>query len=79
MNQKIGRLMGAIDSYSGPPTARQLTDVDELSTELEPALAAVKKLTDEDLPRLNKMMADAGVPYVSADTAPPAPQGRRGR
>ena len=79
VNQKLGRLMGAIDSYSGPPTARQLADVDEYSTELEPALAVVKKLTDEDLPRLNKMMADAGVPYVSADTAPAAPQGRRGR
>jgi hypothetical protein len=36
-------------------------------------------LTDEDLPRLNKMMADAGVPYVSADAGPAAPQGRRGR
>ena len=57
--------MGAIDSYSGPPTARQVADVDVLSAELEPALAVVKKLTDEDLPRLNKLMADAGVPYVA--------------
>jgi hypothetical protein len=71
--------MGAIDSYSGPPTARQLADADELESELQPALAAVKKLTDDDLPRLNKMMADAGVPYVSADPAPAAPQDRRGR
>ncbi len=79
LNQKIGRLMGAIDSYSGPPTARQVADIDELAKELEPALAVVKKLTDEDLPRLNKMMADAGVPYISADTDPATPQGRRGR
>ena len=71
--------MGAIDSYSGPPTTRQIADVDELTKELEPALAAVKKLTDEDLPRLNKVMADAGVPYVTADAGPVAPQGRRGR
>jgi hypothetical protein len=29
-------------------------------TELQNGLAVVKKLTDEDLPRLNKMMAEAG-------------------
>ena len=52
VNQKIGRLMGSIDNYSGPPTARQLDDIDQASAELEPALAVVKKLTDEDLPRL---------------------------
>jgi photosystem II stability/assembly factor-like uncharacterized protein len=79
VNQKIGRLMGAIDSFSGPPTDRQMADIDQSAAELEPALAAVKKLTDEDLPRLNKTMLDAGVPYVTADTAPAPPQGRRGR
>jgi hypothetical protein len=70
VNQKIGRLMGSIDNYSGPPTARQLDDINQASGELAPALATVKKLTDEDLPRLNKMMADAGVPYVTADVRP---------
>jgi photosystem II stability/assembly factor-like uncharacterized protein len=70
VNQKIGRLMGSIDSFSGPPTARQLEDIQQASAELEPGLAAVKKLEDEDVPRLNKMMADAGVPYVTADARP---------
>jgi len=70
VNQKIGRLMGSIDGYSGPPTARQLEDINQASAELEPGLAAVKKLEDEDVPRLNKMMADAGVPYVTADARP---------
>jgi photosystem II stability/assembly factor-like uncharacterized protein len=68
VNQKIGRLMGSIDSYSGPPTARQLEDIKQASDELEPALTTVNKLADEDVPHLNKMMADAGVPYVTADT-----------
>jgi hypothetical protein len=68
VNQKIGRLMGSIDGYSGPPTARQLDDINQASAQLEPALATVKKLTDEDVPKLNKMMADAGVPYVTADS-----------
>jgi hypothetical protein len=70
VNQKVGRLMGSIDSYSGPPTARQLEDLNQASAELEPGLAAVKKLADEDVPRLNKMLADAGVPYVTADVRP---------
>jgi hypothetical protein len=47
-----------------------LEDVNQASVELEPGLAAVKKLEDEDLPRLNKMMADAGIPYVTADVRP---------
>ncbi|HTA67667.1 MAG TPA: hypothetical protein VK776_05295, partial [Bryobacteraceae bacterium] len=66
LNQKIGRLMSSIDGYAAAPTDRQLTDIDLASTELGPALASVNKLTNEDVPRLNKMMADAGVPYVSA-------------
>jgi hypothetical protein len=70
VNQKIGRLMGSIDSYSGPPTARQLEDIKQASDQLEPALATVNKLADEDVPHLNKMMADAGIPYVTADTRP---------
>ena len=70
VNQKIGRLMGSIDSYSGEPSARQMEDVNQASAELEPAIALVKKIADEDLPRLNKMMAEAGVPYVTADVRP---------
>jgi photosystem II stability/assembly factor-like uncharacterized protein len=66
VNQKIGRLMGAIDGYAAAPTERQFTDIDQASAELAPALASVNKLANEDVPRLNKMMADAGVPYVSA-------------
>jgi hypothetical protein len=66
LNQKIGRLMGAIDGYSAAPTERQFTDIDLEAGELGPAVASVNKLANEDVPRLNKMMADAGVPYVSA-------------
>jgi photosystem II stability/assembly factor-like uncharacterized protein len=66
VNQKLGRLMGAIDGYAAAPTERQFTDIDQASAELAPALVSVNKLANEDVPRLNKMMADAGVPYVSA-------------
>ena len=66
LNQKIGRLMGSIDGYAAAPTERQMTDIDLASAELGPALASVNKLANEDVPQLNKMMADAGIPYVSA-------------
>jgi hypothetical protein len=66
LNQKIGRLMGSLDGYAAAPTDRQLTDIDLASAELAPALVSVNKLANEDVPRLNKMMAGAGVPYVSA-------------
>jgi hypothetical protein len=61
--------MGAIDGYAAPPTERQFIDIDQASAELGPALASVNKLANEDVPRLNKMMADAGVPYVSTGPA----------
>jgi hypothetical protein len=71
--------MGAMDGYAGAPTARQMADIDASSAALQQGLAEVKKLTDEDLPRLNKMMADAGVPYVTAEAGPAPVQGRRGK
>jgi hypothetical protein len=41
-------------------------------------MTAVNKLVDEDLPRLNKAMAEAGVPYITINPeAVPAP-GRPG-
>ena len=66
LNQKIGRSMGSIDGYAAAPTERQMTDIDLVSAELGRALASVNKLANEDVPQLNKMMADAGIPYVSA-------------
>jgi hypothetical protein len=48
----------------------KLEDINQASAELEAAAVVVKKLADEDVPKLNKMMAEAGVPYVTADTRP---------
>jgi photosystem II stability/assembly factor-like uncharacterized protein len=78
VNMKITRLMGSIDSYSAAPTAKQVEDMATARAELNEGLAAVKKLTDEDLPKLNKLMTDAGVPYVTVETVPAQPTGRRG-
>jgi hypothetical protein len=70
VNQKLTRLMFSIDSYNAAPTARQITDIDQASAELHDAVTVLNKISNEDLPRLNKMMAESGVPYI---TVPPSP------
>jgi photosystem II stability/assembly factor-like uncharacterized protein len=78
ISQKIGRLMGALDSYSAAPTARQLADIQQIESELMPALTQVNQLFDE-MPKLNKTLADAGVAYFTVDlNNVPPPQGGRG-
>jgi len=78
VTQKINRLMGSIDGYSSAPTSRQMSDIEQCSAELKAGLAEVNKLWDE-VPKLNKQMLDAGVPYFKIDvnTVPP-PAGRGG-
>ena len=80
VTQKIGRLLSGIDGYSSAPTSRQMTDIDEAAAQLRTAAAEVDKLWDE-VPKLNKMLTDAGVPYftVNVNAVPaPAPFGRGG-
>ena len=79
VSQRIGRVAGQIDSYSSTPTARQMADIDEAAADVKDGVAEVNKLFDE-MPRLNKTLADAGVPYFTADpnSVPPAPGGRGG-
>jgi len=78
VNQKITRLMGGIDGFSGPPTARQLAEVEEAAQQLQQASATVDTLY-ADFPKLNKALAEAGAPYMGIDlNAVPAPTGGRG-
>ncbi len=70
---------GQIDSYSSAPTARQIADIDESAAEVRDGAAEVNKLFDE-MPRLNKTLADAGVPYFCSGSqqCSAAPKGGRG-
>jgi hypothetical protein len=78
VNQQITRLLGSIANYPGAPTSKQLIDIDQCGAELKQGLAEVGKL-DGDIPKLNKMMAEAGIPYVTIDTTNVhAPAGGRG-
>ena len=77
VTQKINRLMGVIDSYSAPPTTRQLADLEEAKAQLQKGLAMVNALWEE-VPKLNKMMIEAGVQYftVNPESVPAAGRGR---
>jgi photosystem II stability/assembly factor-like uncharacterized protein len=78
VNQKITRVLFSIDGFSGPPTARQLAEVDEAAQQLREASAAVDALYAE-FPRLNQALAAAGAPYMGIDlNSVPAPTGGRG-
>jgi hypothetical protein len=78
VTQKIARLMTTIDGYSAAPTSRQMADLNEASAQLQTGITEVNRLWDE-VPKLNKVMQDAGVPYFAVTLAGPAqPAGRGG-
>ncbi len=70
VSQRITRLLGAIDAYAPAPTADQLAQVKQLRTEMTDVNAKMKQIVADDLPKLNKLMNDAGVPHVTL-AAPP--------
>ena len=78
VTQKIQRLMFSIDGYSAAPTVRQMADIQDASAQLKTGIAQVDALWDE-VPKLNKMMTEAGVPYFSVNLTPAPPTGGLGR
>ena len=67
--QRIGRLMGAIEGYSAAPTPQQVEELAVVSKLVGESSIGVKKLVDEDLATLNKLMNEAGIPHITS--APP--------
>ncbi|HMC21014.1 MAG TPA: hypothetical protein VKL19_04155 [Thermoanaerobaculia bacterium] len=62
---RITQLLGGVENYAAAPTAWQLDQIKVLQTMLTTASAESRKLTQEDLPALNKMMNEAGVPHIA--------------
>jgi formiminotetrahydrofolate cyclodeaminase len=77
VSQRIAALLSTIDGYAFAPTSGQLAEIPRLRTEMTEVDAKIKKLIDEDLPALNKLMNDAGVPHISIADQAPAGGGRR--
>jgi len=79
VSQRIGTLLNAIDGYAFPPTSEQVAEIPRLRAEMTSVDAQIKQLIDEDLPALNKLMNDVGVPHISLEGQAPSAGGRRGR
>ena len=77
VTQKIARLMTSIDGYTAAPTSRQMADLADASAQLQTGIAEVNRLWDE-VPKLNKTMQDAGVPYFAVTLGGSAQPGGRG-
>jgi hypothetical protein len=76
ISQRINRLMSAVDGYALKPTADQRAEMDELEKEMLDTDAKMKQLIEDDLPRLNKLISNSGVPFIAPTVET---DGRRGR
>jgi hypothetical protein len=69
--QRITRLLGAVDGYALAPTPDQLAQIKQLRAEMASIDPKMKQLVAEELPKLNKLMNDAGVPHITIEGEPP--------
>ena len=72
--QRVTQVLGAMEGFTAAPTTWQLDQIKILQPQLTDAAGAVRKLAQEDLPALNKLMNDAGVPHIILP-GPPRPSG----
>ncbi len=68
-------LLDDLDGFAAAPSGRQKEKLAELTPLVSDASAQVKKISEEELPALNKKMNDAGIPHIVP--APPPPRGGR--
>jgi hypothetical protein len=57
--------MGGLEGYTAAPTPWQLDQIRILQGKLNEAQAAARKV-QEEVPALNKMMNEAGIPHIAA-------------
>jgi len=75
--QRVGRLIGSIEGYTAAPTSWETEEIEVVAKLMTDALAQLRKLEEEDLASLNKMMNEAGIPHVAPATPPGGAGGRR--
>jgi photosystem II stability/assembly factor-like uncharacterized protein len=63
---RIAAIIGAIDGYTAPPTPSQQEQIQALSSELRTVLTDINKLSEQDIPSLNKQLANNNVPFLTA-------------
>ncbi len=75
--ERVQDLLDDVDGYSAVPSGQQFGQLEEFTKLVADASAQLKRLVDEDLAGLNKMMNDAGIPHIRPSAAEPARPGRR--
>ena len=78
ITQRLGQLLGGVESYTAGPTAWQLDQIKLLQGMLTDANTAAQKLSKDDLAALNKMINDAGIPHIVVPGAGRQGAGPRG-
>jgi hypothetical protein len=73
---QVQNLMNDLDGFAAAPNGQQKEKLAELAPLVNDASAAVKNISEVELPALNKKMNDAGIPHIVP--APPQPRGGRG-
>ncbi len=69
LNNKIAALLGVVESSDDPPTAQVSQVYEDLATQTNVQLAALKKLMSGDLPSFNKLIRDENIPAVVVEPA----------
>jgi hypothetical protein len=75
--ERVQDLLNDVDGYSAVPSGQQLAQLEEFTKLVAEVSAELKKLIDEDLAGLNKMMNEAGIPHIRPSAAEPARPGGR--
>ncbi len=63
---RLGQLFGALDSYTETPKNNHREQLQRLTTQLTALIAEANKVIQEDVPNLNKQIADSGVAPIKA-------------
>ncbi len=63
--QRVGQLMGAMEGYTGAPTSQQTGELEALTKLVGEAHSSVRRIMEEDLANLNKLMNEAGIPHIT--------------
>ena len=71
---QVQALLGDLDGFSAAPNGQQKEKLAELTPLVNEASAAVKNISEVELPALNKKMNEAGIPHI----VPAPPPARRG-
>ncbi len=65
ITQRVVQLMGGLEGFTAAPTTWQLDQIKLLQTLLTDTGGIARKLAEEDLAALNKLMNEAGVPHIT--------------